>query len=120
MKFRKDKNIIIFVGISLSAVLAGIIIFLFTKDINIVVFLLILGGLMGLEIGFTAATKPRCDLIEDERSVRIRNKAGYSAFIALMLITAIIWLLRLLKLSPPLTPSRELAEGVQNIWIIGI
>ncbi len=45
MKFRKDKDIIKFIGISLSAVLAGIIISLFTEDINIVGFLLILGGL---------------------------------------------------------------------------
>ena len=53
-------------------------------------------------------------------SVRISDKAVYSAFIETLLIAAIITLLRLLKLSPILTPSRELAEGVQDIWIIGL
>lgn len=120
MKFRKDKDIIKFIGISLCAVLAGIIIFLFIEPISVIGFLSILAGLIGLGIGLSVAMKPRCDLIEDERSVRVREKAGYSAFIALMLVVVVILLLRMLKLSPLLTPSRELAEGVQDIWIIGL
>ena len=120
MKFRKDKDILIFIGFSLVAVLAGIIIILFIEPVNVFGFFLIVGGLIGLATGLRVATKPRCDLIEDERSVRVREKAGYSAFIATLGIAAIISLLRLLKLSSSLTPSRELAEGAQNIWIFGI
>ncbi len=120
MRFRKDKDIMKFIGISLCAVLAGIIIFLFIEPVSVIGFLSILAGLIGLGIGLSVATKPKCDLIEDERSVRVREKAGYSAFIATLLIAAIISLLRLLKLSPSITPSRELAEGVQDIWIIGL
>ncbi|MCZ7382914.1 MAG: hypothetical protein O8C64_15265 [Candidatus Methanoperedens sp.] len=120
MRFRKDKDIIKFIGISLGAVLAGIIIFLFLKPFNTIGFLLIMGGLIGLTAGLIAATKPKEDLIEDERSVKVREKAGYSAFIATLLIAAIISFLRLLKISPSLTPSRELAEVVQDIWIIGL
>ncbi len=120
MKFRKDKDIINFIGISLGAILIGIIIFLFTDPFNTIGFSLIICGLIGLTAGLIVATKAKEDLIEDERSVRVREKSGYSAFIATLMIAAIISLLRLLKLSPSLTPSRELAEGIQNIWIIGI
>ena len=120
MKFRKDKDIIKFIGISMFAILAGIIIFLFIKPFSTIGFLLIMGGLIGLTAGLIAATKSKVDLIEDERSVRVREKAGYSAFIATLLIAAIIPLLRLLKISPSLTPSREVAKVVQDIWITGL
>jgi uncharacterized membrane protein len=120
MKFRKDKDIIKFIGISLGAILAGIIIFLFIEPFSTIGFLLIMGGLIGLTAGFITATKSKEDLIEDERSVRVREKAGYSAFIATFLIAAIISLLRLLKISSSLTPSRDLTEAVQDIWIIGL
>ncbi|MGB8216568.1 MAG: DUF2178 domain-containing protein [Candidatus Methanoperedens sp.] len=120
MKFRKDKDIIKFIGVSLGAILAGILIFLFIEPFSTIGFLLIMGGLIGLAAGLISATKSKEDLIEDERSVRVREKAGYFAFIATLLIAAIISLLRLLKLSPSLTPSRELAEVVQDIWIIGL
>jgi len=120
MKFRKDKDITKFIGISLCAILAGIIIILFIEPISVFGFILIIGGLIGLVIGLSVATKPKCDLIEDERSVRVREKAGYSAFIAMLLIATIIVLLRMLKLSPSLTPSIELTDGVRNIWILGV
>lgn len=120
MKFRKDRDIIKFIGISLGAILAGIIIFLFIKPFNTIGFLLIMGGLIGLTAGLIVATKSKEDLIEDERSVRVREKAGYSAFIATLLIATIISLLWLLKISPSLTPSREVAQVVQDIWIIGL
>jgi uncharacterized membrane protein len=110
MKFRKDNDIIKFIGISLGAFLSGIIIG----------FLLIMGGLIGVAAGLIAATKSKEDLIEDERSVRVREKAGYSAFIATLLIAAIIPLLRLLKISPSITPSIEVEQVVRDIWIIGL
>ena len=120
MKFRTDKDIVKFIGISLGAFIAGIIIFLFNESFRTIGFLLIMSGLIGLTAGIISATKSKDDLIEDERSVRVREKAGYSAFIATLLIAAMISLLRLLKISPSLTPSRELAEVVQDIWIIGL
>jgi uncharacterized membrane protein len=120
MRFRKDKDIIKFIGISLGAILAGIIIFLFIKPFSTIGFLLIMGGLIGLTAGLIAATKSKEDLIEDERSTRVREKAGYSAFIATLLIAAIISLLRLLKISPSITPSIEVEQVVRDIWIIGL
>lgn len=120
MKIRKDTDIIKFIGISLSAVLAGIIIFLFIEPVSVIGFLLILGGLMGLGIGLLVASKPRCNLIKDERSVRVKEKAGFYTFVALMAIAGIIALLRLLKLSALLTPPRDLADGAEHMWIIGL
>lgn len=120
MKFRKDKDITKFIGISLCAILTGIIIILFIEPVSVFGFILILGGLIGLVIGLSVATKPKCDLMEDERSVRVREKAGYSAFIAMLLVATIIVLLRMLKLSPSLTPSIELTDGVRNIWYLGV
>lgn len=120
MKFRKDKDILRFIGISLGFILGGIIIFLYIKPVNVIAFIfLIIGGLIGLVIGFRVATKPKYDLIEDERSVRIREKAGYSAFVAILLIAGIISLLGMLKLSPLLTPSRELAQGFRDMLLLG-
>jgi uncharacterized membrane protein len=120
MKFKKEKDIIKFTGISLGAVLAGIIIFLFIEPFSTIGFLLIIGGLIGLTAGLIAATKSKEDLLEDERSVRVREKAGYSAFISTLLIAAIIPLLRLLKISPSLTPSIEVEQVVRDIWILGL
>ncbi len=120
MIFRKNKDIIKFIGVSLCANLVGIILFLYIKPFSIIGFLLIMCGLIGLTASFIAATKSKENLIEDERSVKVREKAGYSAFIATLLIAAIISLLSLLKISPTLTPSRDVAEVVQYIWIIGL
>ena len=120
MKFRRDKDIKKFIGISLCIILAGIVIFLFIGSVSVFVFILILGGLIGVVTGLSVAAKPKCDLIKDERSVRVKEKAGYTAFMTMLLILAIIPLFRMLKLSPVLTPSRELADGVQNMWLIGI
>ena len=120
MKFRRDKNIIKFIGISLCTILAGIIIFLFIESFSVFGFILIISGFIGVVMGLSIAAKPKCDLIKDERYVRVREKAGYSAFIAMLLIAAMIILLRMLKLSPVLTPSRELADGLQSMWAIGL
>lgn len=120
MKFRKDKDIIKFIGISLSAILIGIIIFIYIQKISILGFILILSGLIGFIIALKMASKPRQELIEDERSVRVNEKAGYHTFWALLYIAGLIQLLRMLKLSPSLTPSYDLSEGARHLWLIGI
>ncbi len=120
MKLRKDKDILKFIGISLIAILFGIILFLSIQSMSIFGIIFIISGLIGFLIAFKVASKPRQDLIEDERSARVREKAGYSAFIATLLIAAMIPLLSLLKISPLLTPSRDIAEVVQYIWGIGL
>jgi len=120
MRFRKDKDIIKFIVISLTALLFGIIIFISIQSMSVLGVIFIISGLIGFVITFMVASKPKQDLIEDERSTRVREKAGYSAFIATMMIAAMIPLLQLLKISPSLTPSREIVQVVRDIWIIGL
>jgi hypothetical protein len=99
MKFRTDKDIIRFIGISLGAILIGIIFFIYIQAISIFGFILIIGGLIGLFIVLLVTFK-------------IRQ--------ALLYIAGLIILLRMLKLSPSLTPSFELSEGARHLWLIGI
>ncbi len=118
MTFRKDKDVQKFIGISLSIFLIGLLIFHYIQSIFVLIF--IMGGLLGILIGLNAARKPRRELIEDERSERITEKAGFHAFWAILYIAAIIILLRMLKLSPSLTPSYDLSEGARQLWLIGV
>jgi uncharacterized membrane protein len=120
MKFRKDKDILKFIGFSLSAILIGIIIFLYIQAISIWGFILIIGGVIGMFIVLLVTFKIRQELIEDERTVRAREKAGYYAFWALLYLAGLIMLFRMLKLSPSLTPSFELSEGARHLWLIGV
>lgn len=120
MKFRKDKDIIKFIRFSLGAILIGMIIFLYVQTISIFGFILIIGGVIGCFIVLIVAFKIRQDLIEDERTVRAREKAGYHTFWAILYIAAMIILLRMLKLSPSLTPSYDLSEGARHLWLIGV
>ncbi len=120
MKFRKDKDIIKFISISLGAILIGIIIFNYIQTMSIFGFILILSGLIGFIMVLQVASKPKQELIEDERSARITQKAGYHAFWALLYLAGTIMLLRMLKPSPLLTPSHDLYYGAQYLWMIGM
>ncbi len=120
MKFRKDKDIIKFIRFSLGAILIGMIIFLYVQTISIFGFILIIGGLIGCFIVLIVVFKIRQDLIEDERTVRAREKAGYYALLSLLYFAGIFELLRWLKLSPSLTPSLDYARGAQHLWLIGM
>ncbi len=116
MKFRTDKDIIRFIGFTLSAILIGIIIFNYFQTISIFGFILILSGLIGFIIVIQVASKPKQELIEDERSIRVREKAGFYALLSLLYIVGIFELLRMLKLSPSLTPSPDYTGGAQHLW----
>jgi uncharacterized membrane protein len=71
-------------------------------------------------IAFFAASKPGCDLVSDERLVKNAEKAGYHSFVILMSIAAIIVFLRMFKLSPSLTPSYELFDAANSLYLIGL
>lgn len=88
MKMRKDKDTLQFLGTGLGLVLLGIIILWIVPDVvgrtwtfpYVIGGLFILAGTMLIIMSLHTATKTREDLIQDERSVRITEKAGYHAF----------------------------------------
>ena len=109
MKIRKDKDILRFLGMGLGLVLLGIIILWIVPDVvgrtwtfpYVIGGLFILGGTMLIIMSLCTATKTKEDLVQDERSVRINEKAGYHAFwiligtISLVQLIAMFWRLNL-------------------------
>ena len=120
MKFRKDGRILKFMGVSLGVILVGIFILQFIQQIAIIGLILISSGLVGLVVGLRIASKPVDYFLEDERNVRIKEKAGYSAYGTMTYVAAIIMFLGILKISPSLTPSSDFFDGALLMWVIGL
>ncbi|MDD5616757.1 MAG: DUF2178 domain-containing protein [Candidatus Methanoperedens sp.] len=122
MKFKIEfrPDILKFIGISFIGILIGLFLFFLIEPLGVLGFILILGGFMGLLIALFAASKPGCDLVRDERLIKNAEKAGYHSFLILMFIAAIIVFLRMLKLSPSLTPSYELFDAANSLYLIGL
>jgi len=93
-----------FLGMGLGLVLLGIIILWIVPDVvgrtwtfpYVIGGLFILGGTMLIIMSLCTATKTREDLLQDERSVRINEKAGYHAFWILLGTMAIVQLIAML------------------------
>jgi len=104
MKIRKDKDILRFLVMGLGMLLLGIIILRIVPDVvgrtgtfsYVIGGLFILGGTMLIIMSLCTATKTREDLVQDERSVRINEKAGYHAFWILLGTLAIVQLIAML------------------------
>ena len=104
MKIRKDKDILRFLGMGLGLVLLGIIILWIVPDVvgrtwtfpYVIGGLFIFGGITLTIMSLYTATKTKEDLIQDERSVRINEKAGYHAFWILIGTMAIVQLIAML------------------------
>ncbi|HJH31233.1 MAG TPA: hypothetical protein C5S50_03385 [Methanosarcinaceae archaeon] len=120
MIFRRDRRIIKFMSVSLVSILIGIFILLFIQSIAIIGIILISCGLVGLVVGLRVSSKPVDYFQEDERSVRIKEKAGYSAFVTMLSVTGIISFLNILKLSPSLTPSSDFYKAALVIGVVGL
>jgi len=115
MKFRKDKDILHFIGMSLGMVLLGAIISLFIHSIFFIGFGFILGGLALLVSGLYTGTKPRTDVMIDERVLRINEKAGYHTYWMIMGIAGVLWVLDIyLKL------NMNLSDGLALITFFGL
>jgi len=109
MKIRKDKDILRCLGMGLVLVLLGIIILRIVPNVvgstwtfpYVIGGLFIFGGITLTIMSLYTATKAKEDLIQDERSVRINEKAGYHAFwiligtMAVVQLIAMIWRLNL-------------------------
>ena len=120
MKFRRDGRILTFMSVSLGVILIGIFILQFIQSIAIIGLIFISSGLVGLVVGLRIASKPVDYFIEDERSVRIKEKAGYSAYGMMTYVAVIIMLFKMLEISPSLTPSSDFFDGVLVMWVIGL
>lgn len=94
MKIRKDKDILRFIGIGLGLVLLGGIMLIFqlpSRPIGSLGLGLILTGVIMFVVASYVATKPKTELIMDERTEKINEKAGYSAFWIVLLSMAILF-----------------------------
>ncbi len=82
MKMRKDKDILSFIGVGLVTILLGSIVLfsqIDSKTIMVLGGILILVGIMACIMGLVVSTKPKTELIQDERVTRINEKAGCHA-----------------------------------------
>ena len=92
MKFRKDNDILRFSGIAVLLILAGILMMSFLSGPTYfgIGSVLIIMGVIAIIIAIGVAARPKEDLIQDERSVRVNEKAGYHAFWILIVTMALV------------------------------
>lgn len=92
MKLRKDKDILRFSGIAALLIIAGILMisFLSGPTYSGIGSALIIMGVITIIIAIIAATTPKEDMIQDERSARVNEKAGYHAFWILLVTMALV------------------------------
>ena len=92
MKFRKDKDILRFSGIAVLLILAGILVMSLLPGPTYfgIGSVLIIAGIIAIIIAIIAATTPKEDMIQEERSERIKEKAGYHAFWILLATLALV------------------------------
>jgi uncharacterized membrane protein len=92
MKLRVDKNILRFSGIAALLILAGIFMMCFLSNSAYfgIGFALIIMGIVTIVSAIITAATPKEDMIRDERSERITEKAGYHAFCILLVTMALL------------------------------
>ena len=99
MKFRMDEDILKIYGIGFGLIIIGILFALFAALHFIFISagsLLILMGIMTIAMAISVGVKEEDDLIVDERSVRIKEKAGYNAFWVLIMSMGLLQFINLL------------------------
>jgi uncharacterized membrane protein len=95
VKIRKDKDLFQFFGMSLVMILSGALMVAFfqAKQVQMFGAGIIFGGIMLALMSLYNSTKPKEYFIQDERSVRIKEKAGYHAFWIILLMISYIQLI---------------------------
>ncbi len=95
MKIRTDKNILRFSCIATFLIFTGILMMFFLSNPTYfgIGFALTIMGLIAIVSAIIAAATPKEDMIRDERSVRINEKAGYHAFCILLVTMALLQLI---------------------------
>ncbi len=95
MKFRKDKYILRFSGIAALLILVGILMMSLLPGSTYlgIGFSLIIMGVIAIIVATIAAARLKEDRIQDERSKRIKEKAGYHAFLILLVTMSLVQLI---------------------------
>ncbi len=118
MRLRKDKDILSFIGVGLITILLGSVALFFqtySKTIMVLGGISILVGIMMCIMALVASTKPKSELIQDERITRINEKAGYTAFwIVLLTVTILYWADKIWSL------NIELKDMYSVVLLVGI
>jgi uncharacterized membrane protein len=94
MKIRTDKDILRLLRVGLIVVLLGVVMLIFqtlSKTTFFIGFGLIFAGLFMFVRALYTATKPKTELMVDERVTRINEKAGYTAGWMVMLSVIILF-----------------------------
>ncbi len=106
MKIRTNKRILLASGIGIGLILLGLLAIQFQTEYRIIfyvgLYLIIIGLITSISALYAATTsKPKTELVADERVMRINEKAGNSAFelvlsfILTVIMADIIWSLNL-------------------------
>ncbi|KAF5416249.1 MAG: hypothetical protein C5S48_03520 [Candidatus Methanogaster sp.] len=95
MKFRSDRCILRFTGIAVILIITGILMVSFLPGLTYqgIGFSLITIGLIAIAIAIIRSARPKEDLIQDERSKRIKERAGYHAFLILLVTISLVQLI---------------------------
>ena len=94
MRIRKDRDILSFIGVGLITILLGSAALFFqtgSKTISVLGGISILVGIMMCIMALVASTKPKTELVQDERVMRVNEKAGYHAGWIIMLSVIILF-----------------------------
>jgi len=113
MKFRTDKDVLQFLGMGLGIVALGAILLVFFHAKAGIIFVMI--GTLTVLVGLRFATKPKDFFMQDERSIRINEKAGNYAFWAVMTVILAMWVLRAARLWDP-----DFMDAFSMVLFIGI
>ena len=117
MKFKKDRDILRFLGIAVLLMLAGILMMSFLSGPTYfrIGFALILIGVISTVTAICVAATDKLGLIADERFMGISGKAGYYA---LWLLIATMALLQLINMMWEL--NLGYSDVVPYLFIIGM
>ena len=98
MKFKKDRDILRFLGIAVLLILTGILMMSFLSGPTYfrIGFALILIGVISTVTAICVAATDKLGLIADERFMGISGKAGYYAFCIFIALMALLQLINVI------------------------
>ena len=90
MKFRKDKDILQFVAFGIFFLLLGCILGYFVPSLFFIWAGAIISGVVMIIMGIYVSSRPKAQLLSDERTNKNMYRAGYNAFWIILLVIAIL------------------------------